>query len=117
MIESDLYNHLKDNADVSALVGSRIYPLKAPQDVQTPYLVYNEINGTKDQCIEGGVFQERVRFQVDCWSTKYSEIKQLKEKVVNALIGFKASSDINTSGDYEDSTELYREIIDFRLKG
>lgn len=117
MIESDLYNHLKNDANVSALVATRIYPLKAPQDVQTPYLIYNEIIGKQKQCIEGGVYQEEIRFQVDCWSMKYSEIKQLKEAVTSALIGFKSSHNINTSGDYEDNTELYREIIDFKLKG
>lgn len=117
MIESDLYNHLKNDAGVSALVVTRIYPLKAPQDVQTPYLVYNEIIGQQNQCIGGGIYQEDVRFQIDCWSMKYSEIKQLKEAVTSALIGFKSSYNLNTSGDYEDNTELYREIIDFKLKG
>lgn len=117
MIESDLYMHLKNDPTVSALVATRIYPLKAPQDVQKPYLVYNEIAGQQKQCIGGGVYQEDVRFQVDCWSEKYSTIKELKEAVVSALVGFKSSYNLNTSGDYEDETELYREIIDFKLKG
>lgn len=117
MIEAELYNHLKNDVALSALVGTRIYPLVAPQDVLKPYLIYNEILGNDKQCIDGGIYQTDTRFQIDCWSLKYSEIKQLKDLVKDAIIGFKSSNSITTFGDYEEDTQLYREIIDFKLKG
>ena len=117
MIEIDLYTRLKDDAALSALVGSRIYPKKAPQNVQTPYIVYHVITDTNNQCIEGEVYQSDTRFQIDCWSKKYSEVVLVKNAVKASIIGFKSSYQISTMDDYEPETELYREMIDLTLKG
>jgi len=116
-IESDLYTRLKDDSGVSALVGTRIYPLMAPQNVINPYITYQVINDNSNQCIGGSVYQNDTRFQIDCWSTKYSEVKAIKEAVLSSLIGFKSSNSINNMDDYESDTKLYRQIIDFKLKG
>ena len=116
-IESDLYTHLKDDAGVSALVGVKIYPMKAPQNVTSPYISYQVINDNGNQCMSGEVYQNDTRFQIDCWSTKYSEVKAIKEAVISALIGFKSSNSISNMDDYEPDTKLYRQLIDFKLKG
>jgi len=116
-IESDLVTHLNDDSGVSALVGTRIYPLMAPQSVVSPYIVYQVINDNSKQCIGGSVYQNDTRFQIDCWSTKYSEVKAIKEAVLSALIGFKSSYSISNMDDYEPETKLYRQLIDFKLKG
>ena len=116
-IESDLVTLLENDSGVSALVGTRIYPLMAPQDVTNPYMTYRVINGKGNQCMEGNIYQNDVRFQIDCWSTKYSEVKAIKEAVISALIGFKSSYNINNMDDYEPETKLYRQIIDFKSKG
>lgn len=117
MIESDLVSHLKADVALSALVGTKIYPLLAPQNVTNPYIVYQVINDNSNQCIEGEVYQNDTRFQIDCWSTKYSEVKAIKEAVLNSLIGFKSSNSISVMDDYEQETKLYRQLIDFKLKG
>jgi len=116
-IESDLYAHLKNDSGVSALIGTRIYPLMAPQNVIDPYITYQVVNDNSKQCIGGSVYQNDTRFQVDCWSKKYSEVKAIKEAVESALIGFKSSYAISNMDDYEPDTKLYRQLIDFKLKG
>jgi len=116
-IESDLVSHLLADAAVSALVGIKIYPMKAPQNVTNPYITYQVISDNSNQCIGGEVYQNDTRFQVDCWSTKYSEVKAIKEAVISALIGFKSSNSISNMDDYEPDTKLYRQLIDFKLKG
>lgn len=116
-IESDLVTHLKNDSAVSALVGTRIYPMKAPQSVTNPYITYQVINDNSNQCLGGSVYQNDTRFQIDCWSTTYSEAKAIKEAVLSALIGFKSSNSISNMDDYEDETQLYRQLIDFKLKG
>lgn len=116
-IETDLVTHLKADSAVSALVGTRIYPLMAPQNVANPYITYQVINDNSNQCLGGSVYQNDTRFQIDCWSTKYSEVKAIKEAVESALIGFKSSYAISNMDDYEDKTQLYRQLIDFKLKG
>jgi len=116
-IESDLVAHLKNDSGVSALVGTRIYPLMAPQNVINPYITYQVVNDNSNQCMGGEVYQNDTRFQLDVWSTKYSEVKAIKEAVLSALIGFKSSNSISNMDDYEPDTKLYRQLIDFKLKG
>ena len=117
MIEVDLVNLLKNNVEVSALIGTRIYPLVAPQNVVNPYITYQVINGKDEQCLSGGIYQEDIRFQIDCWSKSYSNVKAIRTAVKNSLIGFKSSNNINVMDDYEAETLLFRQIIDFKLKG
>ena len=117
MIEIDLVAHLKADATLTALIGTRIYPLTAPQNVVKPYITYQVINGNSNQCFSGGIYQEDIRFQIDCWSTSYANVKAISEAVVNSLVGFKKSYNINVMDGYESETLLYRQIIDFNLKG
>lgn len=117
MIESDLVAHLKSDVALTNLVSTRIYPLVAPQNVVKPYITYQVINGNNKQCVSGGIFQTDTRFQIDCWSLKYSEVKAIQQAVINSLVGFKNSNSLNTMDDYESETLLYRQIIDFKLKG
>lgn len=116
MIESDLVTHLKADTALTALVSTRIYPMVAPQNVVKPYIAYQVISDNSNQCVGGTVYQSDVRFQLDCWSTKYSEVKAIKTAVINAITGFKSSSNISVMDDYEDETLLYRQMIDFKLK-
>lgn len=117
MIETDLVAHLKADATLTTLVGGRIYPLTAPQNVVKPYITYQVINGNNKQCFSGDIYQKDIRFQIDCWSLKYSEVKAISEAVINSLVGFKSSNNLNVMDDYERETLLYRQIIDFNLKG
>lgn len=117
MIESDLVTHLKADTALAALVSTRIYPMVAPQNVVKPYITYQVISDNSNQCLEGGIYQSDTRFQLDCWSTKYSEVKAVKTAVINAILGFKSSSSISAMDDYESETLLYRQMIDLKLKG
>lgn len=116
-LKSDLYSHLKADSGVSALVGTRVYPMKAPQNVVKPYITYQAISDNSDQCLGGSTFQRVTRFQVDCWSTTYSEADAIKEAVLSSLTGFKSSHSVSAMDDYEPDTGLYRQLIDFKLKG
>ncbi|WP_418186734.1 DUF3168 domain-containing protein [Aliarcobacter lanthieri] len=117
MLEIDLYDKLKNDENIKTIVDTRIYPKVAPQNVKSPYIIYHEINGDGKQCIGGGIYQEEKRFQIDIWSTKYAETKQIRELVKESLLGFKSSFNIITRDDFDAESKLYREIIDFKLKG
>jgi hypothetical protein len=84
--------------------------------VVKPYITYQVISDNSNQCVGGTVYQSDVRFQLDCWSTKYSDVKAIKTAVINAIVGFKSSSSISVMDDYESETLLYRQMIDFKLK-
>lgn len=117
VLESALYARLISDSGVSGLVGSRVYPRYAPQNVLCPYLVYGEVVGVDKTCLFGVPYQEEIRFQIDCWSLTYSGVKAMKVAVKNALVGFMRCHDLITIDSYEPDTQLYREIIDFKLKG
>lgn len=117
MIEIDLVAHLKADATLTNLVNGRIYPLTALQNVVKPYITYQVISGNSNQCISGGIYQKNIRFQIDCWSLSYSNVKAISEAVIKSLVGFKSSNNINVMDGYESETLLYRQIIDFNLKG
>lgn len=115
MTEAEVYKLLKNDTGVSAIVGSRIYPMVAPQNVAKPYITYRVITGLKFQCIGGEIYQGNYRFQIDVWSETYSNAKAISTAVKSSLVGFMASNNINIEDDYEDETRLFRQIIDFKI--
>lgn len=114
MIEQDLYTQLKDNV---AGVGGRVYPLTAPQDAVKPYITYQVVSDNSKQCIGGSIYENDTRFQVDIYSQNYGETKAIKEEVVTAIVGFKSSYGISANDGYTEQNDLYRQIVDFTLKG
>ena len=116
MTESDVYQLLKSNVAIKALINERVYPLVAPQNVAKPYITYQVVTGLKLKCMGGKIYQGDYRMQLDCFSLTYSNVKAISKAVENALEGFMSSDDINIMDDYENETALFRQIIDFKLK-
>lgn len=117
MTEIEVYKLLKNDATIKALINERVYPLMAPQNVLKPYATYRVIAGIKLQCLGGQIYQGDYRMQIDCYSLTYSNVKAISEAVKVALVGFMASNNINIIDDYEDETGLFKQIIDFKIKG
>jgi len=116
-IESDLVSHLKNDSAITDLVENRISPLMGLQNTAYPFITYFVVSDISNQCIGGSVYQNDTRFQIDVWDTKYSKVKAIKEAVLSALKGFKSSYAISNMDDYEPDTKLYRQLVDFKLKG
>lgn len=86
MIEGALRTILINDSAVSNLVGSRIYPLRATQDVEFPAIVYRRISTTgRDLTHSGPVTSATARFQFDCFSDSALQAKQLATAVLRAL--------------------------------
>ena len=116
MTESQVYQLLKTNTAIKALINERVYPMVAPQNVVKPYITYRVIIGLKLKCIGGQIYQGDYRMQLDCFSLTYSNVKAISKAVENALEGFMSSDNINIIDDYEDETALFKQIIDFKIK-
>jgi len=110
----ELVSHIISTA--SALEG-RFYPLKMPQDPQIPGAVYTVVNERDKQCsTTHQPYASTLRFQIDIYAQTYSELKQITDQVKSALYSFEAiPSNINTQDLYEPESELYRQIIDFKI--
>lgn len=111
MIENALYNLLKNNADVAALAGSRIYPAIAPEDTDAAYIVYQCISAPRDHTLTGSSSLVQARFQLSCWSGTHDGVKSLKDAVRSALDNFSDTEPV-TSIDiqcihFEDEGDLF----------
>lgn len=122
-IEKDIHYRLSNDADVSPLVGSRVYPMKLPQGWTLPAITYQRISGERAHCLGGPSGRARPRFQIDCWDDDYEDVKDLANKVRLCMDGFKG--DINTESDvggiileadrdiWEEDIKIYRVTMDF----
>jgi hypothetical protein len=122
-IQDELFTRLKDDAGVSAIVGTGIYPVRLPQNKSTPALVYTQISGPRLHDLGGASDRAMPRFQVDCWADTAAAAKSLADAVRASLNGFngtlttiKATIRLdNEQEDYDDGAKLYRVIQDYRL--
>jgi hypothetical protein len=89
MIHEAVYSKLKNNAGVSALVSSRVYPQKASQGVTLPCVVYQRLSTTDRLLYHNGKTNSALsRFQIDCWARTPSAALQLSQAVVGCLHGW-----------------------------
>lgn len=117
-IESSLYARLTAHAGVSALVGTRIYPLLMPQTPVLPAITYQRISAEHIASIGGHSGLENPRIQIDIWALSYNTSKALAAQVRAALTesmdGFAALL-LTDLDDYEPETRIYRCSLDFSL--
>lgn len=88
-IERTLYDLLRQDAGVSATVADRIYPVRLPDEVILPAIVYLKASCIRYASHGGPSKLASSRFQLDCYSTDYLEAKQLALAAVSALHGKK----------------------------
>jgi hypothetical protein len=112
-LEAGIVGVLEGSAGVTALVGSRIYPLLVPQGFDNyPAVTYQVISEqrTPELTKQNGLMRARV--QVTCWARTYSAAKGLKEAVRNAIDG---ESGTFPSGVFiEDSQDTVEESVGAR---
>lgn len=127
IIEEALFFHLTVDPDVSALVGTRVYPLVAPQDADLPLLVYQRISTPRVRSHSGPSGLAYPRFQITARATSVSQLRDLANKVRIALDGFKgvmgggsgvnvgASFQENERDVYGETTKEYSVQMDFTI--
>jgi hypothetical protein len=82
----NLFQILKSDSDVSAIVASRIYRHgDAPQDVTKPYITWFLVSGTPENNLSDPPPVDRMSCQVDCWHPTDLGIDDLAGKVRKAL--------------------------------
>lgn len=124
-IETGLFTHLTTDANVSAIVDARVYPLRLMQGYTLPALTYQRISTERKPTLSGP--NERVvgRFQINCFAATYSAARALADKVRISLDGRKGTlgseddvGGISIQGEWEDDdqqTDVYRIMLDFRI--
>lgn len=90
-LEEALRAHLIAHSGLSALVGSRVYPVQVPQNVTLPAMSYQRISTAptqhRNQPVHG-----RVRMQLDGWASNYAAAVELRTQMRAAMETFQRGS-------------------------
>ncbi len=114
-IEKKLFSHLSTTIE---LINERVFPQIMPLNSEVPCVVYTIVNDQDITSLNNGVYGFDVRIQIDCYAKSYAEVKQLKDEVKKALYSFKYfPKNLNSRDILESDSKLYRQLIDFNLKG
>lgn len=115
IIEDAIQYHLTNYAGLSALVGTRIYYVTAPQNVATPYIVFFRVSSVPEYSLAGHSNLINARFQFDIYADTYYETRLIAAQIqlaiqdkCNEVIG--GSGGVTVSVQQENEQDLYEDI-------
>lgn len=124
-IERSIFEHLKANAGVFALVADRIYDQRRPQNPVYPCIVFLRISTPRDITHDGPSGLASPRFEFDCYALDETAAGQVADAVRLALNGFSGSMGTGAPVDvdgcfleddqvgYEDEGRVFSRALDF----
>ena len=110
-VETDLYSTLSNDAGVSALVSTRIYPNLAPENAGQPYVIYSVVTVDRYHTLKGDGDPANKRLQLECVDDGYEGAKALATAVIAALQGNgyqQSEYDL-----YDATTQLHSIFVDW----
>ena len=120
-----VYAMLAADATLTALVSTKIYPVIAPQNVASPFVVYSIASAiptnTKDRISE----VDTMRVQIDCYARTYSQVEAIASAArlaIDGQTGTKAGIYVdgvayeNEQDLIDEDVDLYRKSLDFFIR-
>lgn len=91
-VEEAIADRIAADAGVSALVGTRVWQLKFPQNPAMPAVLVQQISEPQDTHLRGAMSQTVARVQVDCYgrdtgTDPYDAVSDVAAAVNVALVG------------------------------
>ncbi|MBA7515230.1 hypothetical protein ES705_07269 [subsurface metagenome] len=120
-IEVGFFTYLTTHAGLSALIGTRLWPLRLPQNVEYPCIRYRQVSNPPELAHDGPVGLGHPRYQFDCYSPLHDEAWQVAQQLEFALHGFRGAMGTvtvqagivqDTREDYDAVIEAYRVMLD-----
>lgn len=108
------------NGGIAAL-GSRVYPLRIPQNPTYPALAYQRISTPRIMSHDGASKLAMPRIQLTLWASTYSSLKAVSEALRGLLIGYRGTvGGVVIQGIFFDSerdefdttTQIFQRFID-----
>ena len=128
-IGKSIYYILVNDTDVSALVGTRIFPNVAPQTTTFPFIIYDVTGVSPNDTKEGPSTLDTNDVMISCYSETYSEASDLAQKIRVAMDRINQgvyndetiqSSQFQSYNDIFDDTSgdagIYRKALDFEIR-
>lgn len=91
-IDQGIYETLRDDAGVNAIVAGAVYPEQAAEEVTGPYVVYALGESEKPRSLTGAVLSERHRYMIGCHHDTYDGAQALATAVYEAFGGDQAAT-------------------------
>jgi hypothetical protein len=107
--KDELYSYLSAYTGLTTYVGTRIYSVKAPQNVQVPYCAYYIISDIRDYSHQGYSHLRRIRVQISCFSNETVELESIKEQVIAAIEAWPTVNANVQAAFIEDGPDLYED--------
>ena len=104
-----IYYLLNNSTDLTAIVGTRIFPEVAQQDADLPYIVYNVSNNEPSDTKREPSKMDTANIEINCYSTSYTEVIDIATAVRAALDRVTGTY----SGVNVQSIAYMNEVIDF----
>ncbi len=117
MIEEDIVAALLAAPTITALVGSRIYPLFRPDGDPLPAIVYQRISTMPENSLLGFSKLDMVRIQFTCYGKTVAAAKQLATTLRTTLDDAAALKGICVyeSDEMDADTRNFRVFIDYNF--
>lgn len=89
--KQDLFYEVTNDATVSGLISTRLYPSIAPQDATYPYVTYKTVSGSDESCHDGALGIPEQRIQFDILADTPDETEQIKDALYDLLHSVKGT--------------------------
>jgi hypothetical protein len=124
-VNNHIYYVLSGTAGLTALVGTRIYPIVAPESPVYPLVTFAEIAHDKVKTSGGtsGNMNEAL-YQFSCWADTYASARAVANQVITALEDYSGTYDSTTiqfsyydseNEMFEPTTKKFNIPIDFTI--
>ena len=113
-----LLRTLREDAGLSALVGSKVFPLAIPAGNYLPCVTFQRLGGRPANTLAGPSGLEEIDLQIDVWARDYDEAKAIAKAVRSAMppSGPRFSAHLIEDQDlYEDGTNYFRVNMEYKV--
>lgn len=113
-----LLRTLREDAGLSALVGSKVFPLFIPSGNYLPCVTFQRLGGRPANTLAGPSGLEEIDLLIDAWARDYHEAKAIAKAVRAAMPanGPRFGAHLIEDQDlYEDGTNYFRVSMEFKV--
>jgi len=116
MIQTDVFKTLSEDTAVSAIVSTRIYPIRLPPGAAVPAVVYTVSDITPVKSLDGESGLDNGNVEIICWAKDYKSAQLLAEVVRAAFVADGQGVMIETMHDTEDEeTRNYGVVMNINI--
>jgi hypothetical protein len=123
-IEQDLDAQLRTISDLTAIVGTNIFPVALPKGVSAtaqPWMTYQSVSRAQLYALSGDSYCVRKRVAINIWSAAYSDVVAAQKAIWSALSGFQGTFPngtqihlvelANANDSFENTALMYRSSV------